>query len=242
MSDPRYERLRPRQIEAALGRRSLIYVPLGTYEWHGYHLPVGLDALAAHGICLRAAARTGGLVLPPVYYGTGGAHGAYPWTIMMPGAAELRGLLEQTLARLADFHVAEAVLFSGHFAGEQVALIRSVADAWNGRGAPPRVQVLSDAMLPDLPCGPDHAAIFETTLMMALDAETVKLDELPDPNAFPANDPDGNAWGPQRGEPRHPLYGIYGTDPRTATPEQGADLLRRLVDWVVATLGPAPPA
>ncbi len=56
------ERLRPHQIAAALAERSLIYVPLGTIEWHCHHLPVGLDGLTAHGLCLIAAEQTGALV------------------------------------------------------------------------------------------------------------------------------------------------------------------------------------
>jgi creatinine amidohydrolase len=85
------ERLRPHQIEAALAERSLIYLPLGTIEWHCHHLPVGLDALTAQGLCLLAAEETGGLVWPVLYYGTGGGHGAFPWTVMMPERVEIEG-------------------------------------------------------------------------------------------------------------------------------------------------------
>lgn len=86
------ELLRPHQIQEALAQRSLIYLPLGTIEWHCHHLPVGLDALTAHGLCLRAADRTVGLVWPALYYGTGGDHGGFPWTVMMPAAMEIEAL------------------------------------------------------------------------------------------------------------------------------------------------------
>ena len=84
----RLELLTPSEIRTALAARSVVYVPLGTYEWHGEHLPIGLDALTAHGICLEAAARDGGLVCPPLYYGTGGGHSAYPWTIMVDSRSD----------------------------------------------------------------------------------------------------------------------------------------------------------
>ena len=83
LDDVRLELQNPSQIASALAERSVIYVPLGTYEWHGQHLPIGLDALTAHGVCCVAAQRDGGLVCPPLYYGTGGGHGDYPWTIMV---------------------------------------------------------------------------------------------------------------------------------------------------------------
>jgi creatinine amidohydrolase len=99
------ELLRPREIRDRLAERSVVYLPLGTIEWHCEHLPVGLDALTAHGVSLRAAALDGGVVYPPLHYGTGGGHGGYPWTVMMPGAAEIEGLLRYTLEPLETLSV-----------------------------------------------------------------------------------------------------------------------------------------
>ncbi|MGV8988719.1 MAG: creatininase family protein [Cypionkella sp.] len=50
------------RVKDTLAERSLIYLPLGMIEWHCEHLPVGLDALTPHGLCLQAADQTGGLV------------------------------------------------------------------------------------------------------------------------------------------------------------------------------------
>lgn len=70
----RYERLRPRQIVEAREAAPIVYVPLGTLEWHGEHNPVGLDALKAHALAVRCARRSGGLVFPPLYYGESREH------------------------------------------------------------------------------------------------------------------------------------------------------------------------
>jgi creatinine amidohydrolase len=85
--------LRPAEIAARLSERSVVYLPLGTLEFHAQHLPIGLDALNAEGICLRAATEGGGLVHPTLYYGTGGSHAAFPWSIIMPAGAEIEALL-----------------------------------------------------------------------------------------------------------------------------------------------------
>ena len=212
----RLELLLPSEIEAALKRRSVVYVPLGTYEWHGQHLPIGLDALTAHGICLEAAARDGGLVCPPFYYGTGGGHSAYPWTIMAT-EAEIAPLLSQTLRRLADFGVEAVVLMSGHFAGEQVAMIEAIARTWNDGNPAMPVRALAVSMAP-LSMPPDHAALFETTLLGALWPDRVRTDLLPPLADAPSIDPGGNQMGPQRHDPAHPLYGIFGPDPRRYDP------------------------
>lgn len=216
------ERLRPEQITAALAQRSLIYLPLGTVEWHCHHLPVGLDALTAQGLCLRAAEQTGGLVWPPLYYGTGGDHGGFPWTVMMPDASEIETMLRFTLTRLAALQVAEVVLFSGHFADTQLLMIDRIAETWNAQGRAPQVRAISVNRLsvPELP--PDHAGLFETSLMRAIDPDLVRMAALSDA-------PDLGS----RMDPASPLWGIIGADPRDPAPVGDAQLLQRLVQSLV---------
>ena len=127
MNTHEFERMLPWQLRAELARRPVAYLPLGTYEWHGEHLPVGLDALTSHGICLQAAARDGGLCLAALPYGTGGGHAGYPWSIMMPQPHEIEAQLSLTLARLKTFGLKLAVLFSGHFPSEQLDMIDRLA-------------------------------------------------------------------------------------------------------------------
>jgi len=162
------ELLRPNEIRDRLAERSVVYLPLGTIEWHCEHLPVGLDALTAHGVSLRAAALDGGIVYPPLHYGTGGGHGGYPWTVMMPGAAEIEGLLRYTLERFETLGVRLAVLFTGHFADEQVALTKAISATWNGEGRTTKALALSINEVKGAALGADHAGMFETTLLGAL--------------------------------------------------------------------------
>jgi creatinine amidohydrolase len=218
------ERMRPHQIEAALAERSLIYLPLGTIEWHCHHLPVGLDALTAHGLCLAAAEKTGGLVWPVLYYGTGGGHGALPWTVMMPIGDEIEVLLRFTLRRLSELGVADVVLFSGHFADEQLALIDTLAVDWNSQGHRPYLRSLAvnRAGIPGFP--PDHAGLFETTLLQGLDASLVDITRL----GSGADDKD-------RFDPHSALWGIVGADPRQTPPRSADDLAASLTDWLVNT-------
>jgi creatinine amidohydrolase len=222
------ELLLPSEIRATLARRPVVYIPLGTYEWHGEHLPIGLDALTAHGISIQAALRDGGLVCPPLYYGTGGGHGAYPWTIMV-SEADIAPLLHRTLVQLRDFGVDIAVLMSGHFAGEQIGMIEAIAARWQGRMS---VRALAVNMAP-LAIAPDHAALFETTLLSALWPDRVRIDLLPPLEAAPSLDPDGDQMGPQRHDPTHPLFGILGPDPRRYDPAHAPALLDAMVDWVI---------
>ena len=40
-----YELMRPSEILEAKERCSLIYLPIGPLEWHGPHLPFGVDPI-----------------------------------------------------------------------------------------------------------------------------------------------------------------------------------------------------
>src|SRR5207244_1788356 len=50
-----WEQLHPDDLEAILAEAPVAYVPLGTSEHHGWHLPVGFDGLKAYALCQRVA-------------------------------------------------------------------------------------------------------------------------------------------------------------------------------------------
>ncbi len=227
------------ELDSAIALSPLAYLPLGSLEFHGAHLPIGLDALNAHGVCAGAARITGGVVLPTLYQGTGGEHSDYPWTIMMPSSSVIRSILTQTLVRLEDFGVRGAVLFTGHFAGEQSAMIDTIADEWNAvTGRTMHVTATGVNRCPVSPIPPDHAAEFETTLLHSLHRDLVHIDKLPSAIERPAVDPDGNLMGSQRHDPTHALWGIFGPDPRAFDPAASEELLDVLVAWLAGMVHP----
>ncbi len=222
----RFELLLPWQLRKILAEAPIAYVPLGTLEWHGEHLPVGLDALTSHGLCLRVAKKTGGVVLPALHYGTGGGHGDYPWTIMMPEATEIEAQLSFTLEKLRGFGFKKVMLFSGHFPPEQLDMIDRLA----ARHSSKDFTVLASAVnrIPGLAFAPDHAGIFETTLLAALWPELVQLSRL-SKTPLPVGDSD---FGDGRHDPTHPIYGVFGSDPRNFHAAQSAPLLEAAVTFL----------
>jgi creatinine amidohydrolase len=228
MTMQQLERLTPADISAALQQRSLIYLPLGTIEWHSYHLPVGFDGLCAHKLCLLAAAQTGGLVMPPLYFGTGGGHGNFPWTIM-PSKEKIEPLLETTLERLRDFGVKQVVLYSGHFPDEQVEMIHTLVKNFSTTEF--RVDALAPSLARDsLPIPGDHAALFETALMLGIAPEHVFLQNLPNVTDAP------DVLATRMTDALHPLYGIYGPDPREMPETLPRELSEAMLKWIVATV------
>ena len=227
------ELLLPHEIDDALAKRSVVYIPLGSIEYHSLHLPVGLDGLNAHGVCIRAAARTGGIVLPALYYGVGGGHTSYPWTIMAKSGSAISDLLKETLRRLASFEVKVAVLFTGHFSDEQLALIDELADRWNASGSGLKTLALA-VNRTDVRTAPDHAGVFETTLLSSMWPDRVQLDRLPSLSEVPAEPSDPIAGHDHRHDPAHPLWGVMGPDPRAYDPDHANALLADIVSWTTA--------
>ena len=56
-------------VERVIAQEQPLFLPIGTLEAHGRHLPVGTDTLCAKGVALELARRFGGVVAPPVSYG-----------------------------------------------------------------------------------------------------------------------------------------------------------------------------
>jgi len=228
----RIELMRPGQLREALAARSVVFLPIGTIEYHQEHLPLGLDALNAHGLTCLAASRFGGAVLPPLYFGTGGSHKEYPWTIMMASESEIRSEIETALRRIQDHDVEVAVIFTGHFAPEQVLMIEEIAKDWRAGGN--KLKVISLAINMELPGAPrpDHAGIFETTVLSYFEPMTIDLSQLPSLESAPSVDPDGDQYGLHRHDPSHPLWGVFGADPRNYNSKDAEGLVIKLAEAI----------
>jgi creatinine amidohydrolase len=227
----RFELLLPWQLRAIVANRPVAYVPLGTYEWHGEHLPVGLDALTAHNICLHVAAKDGGIVLPAMYYGCGGSHGEYPWTVIPSFPDHIEALLRLTIQRLETTGIQLVVLFSGHFASTQLEMIDRIAKDWNAKNKITRIFATAVSRVEGLQLMPDHAGVFETTLLAAINPELVQLNRLPSIQDAPLAKTD--IWEDGRHNPDHPIWGVVGPDPRNFEIAQSKPLLDDIVSWLV---------
>lgn len=64
-----YERLTPDEFLKAVRDAPIAYLPLGTLEYHGPHLPLGSDHLQPLGLYVQLARKVGGLILPPLFAG-----------------------------------------------------------------------------------------------------------------------------------------------------------------------------
>lgn len=64
-----YAHLTPTDFRKRLEEAPIAYLPLGTLEWHGEHLPLGSDGLQSFSFMKDLARELGGIVLPMLYLG-----------------------------------------------------------------------------------------------------------------------------------------------------------------------------
>jgi creatinine amidohydrolase len=172
-----FERMLPGELDESVRECPVAWLPIGTLEWHGPHLPVGLDALKAHALCLRIAERAGGVVLPPNYFSILGM--TFPWTFRYSPVSFSQTFLS-SLRQLKKYGFKVIFAITGHYPMEQVLLLMALADTFMTFNDTVVVAVPEFAMAMEAGYYGDHAAKWETSLMMELYPELVGEKELSD--------------------------------------------------------------
>lgn len=173
-----------------------IFLPLGATEQHGRHMALNVDVVLPTSIAARAAARVGGLVLPAVAYGnrsqpkTGGGR-AFPGTLNLK-ANTFSLVVRDIICDLYRQHVRRIVTVNGHYENlwptiEGIELALDAIGREDSKGLTIlridhwdmiRKETL-DRVFPNGYPGIEleHASVLETSMMLALRPDLVKLDE-----------------------------------------------------------------
>ncbi|MFC1452054.1 creatininase family protein [Verrucomicrobiota bacterium] len=174
--DPKllWENLSPSDLDKAVADTPIAYVPCGSLEWHGEHLPLGCDLLRAAAICHRAAARSGGVVLPTLYT-TAPGFSAYRGSIFF-SCRLVKALVAEMLRELDKVGVRVAVMLIAHAGRAQQESFAGPAGEYEA-GHEMRVLVSTGwELLPaDLRAPGGHAGTGETQECMAARPESVDL-------------------------------------------------------------------
>jgi creatinine amidohydrolase len=232
-----YAELTPPEFEERLRAAPIAYLPLGTLEWHGRHLPIGSDGIQSQGFFCALAREAGGIVLPMLFLGpdrvkevdgrafygmdTAKTNGQDGEPLQLPGSAYwvpdelfLR-MLEAILTQLkrAGFRV---VVAHGH--GPSTNRFRKHIPEWEQQFGLRLFYCWRADDSDGLGIQTDHAAANETSLVMALRPELVQMDNLPkDLSVWPVS--------------------IGGQDPRVhASAERGREAIRLNVERMAGIL------
>ena len=231
-----YTHLTPAAFRKRLAAAPIAYLPLGTLEWHGEHLPFGSDGMQSQGFFIELARRAGGIVLPMLFLGPdvhekvngsdfygmelvgfpAGSPEPLEGSAYWVDDALFGAMLEAILARLARAGF-KIVVAHGH--GPSIKYFEQHVYEW-GRRFGLKLLICWDVVNGDAATGlmTDHAAANETSIMQALHPELVEMEALP---------VDMSVW------PR----AIMGPDPRLhASAEAGRKIIDKNVLWMEGVL------
>jgi len=198
----------------------LVLVPVGSLEQHGPHLPLDTDTVIAEAVTRGVAERLmGAWVAPALSYGASGEHQSFPGTISV-GTEVLHQVVVELVRSLRTW-ATRVVFVNAH--GGNVRALSSAIDQLVEEGH----------VVAWVPCAPEehdlHAGFTETSLMLHLRPETVRVDRAAagctEPLAEILESMINNGVGAVSPN------GVLG-DPAGATAEEGRWLLNNLIDDV----------
>ena len=239
-----YEELTPQEFRARILECPIAYLPLGTLEWHGEHLPLGADGIQSKGFFVRLAEKTGGIVLPMLFMGPDGRtetkngggdlYGMDPWTGERETGKKIRepGKLDGSAYWMPDEAFIEFIgcifkqlkragfkIAVAHGHGPSTAMIAKRAQKWREEYG---LEVINcwggEYDGAGMGIQVDHAGANETSLTMALRPELVQMDRL-------------------SGSPEEWPVAVSGKDPRFhASAEKGAEIIALNLDRMAKIL------
>ncbi len=205
-------------------RRPLLAVPIGSCEQHGPHLPLDTDTRIASALAqsLAESFADGDVLITPAFSITAsGEHQSFPGTLSLGAAVFEQVIME--LVRSAEWS-AGVVLVNGH-GGNREPVYNAVRNLQTEQR-----RVL--AWWPKVEGGDAHAGETETSMMLALAPDLVRMELAEVGNTAPVSElmEAMKADGVRAVS----VNGVLG-DPRRATAAHGRTLLTRLsIDLLTA--------
>ncbi|MCA0307736.1 MAG: mycofactocin biosynthesis peptidyl-dipeptidase MftE [Actinobacteria bacterium] len=218
-SVPASERLLARATTREVAHGGRVFIPIGSTEQHGPHLPLDTDTRIAAAVADRVAGladQEGSWVGPAIPYGASGEHQSFSGTASIGTAALQLTILE--LVRSVQSWAGQVVLVNGH-GGNVEAVVAAVGQL--------RREGHDVAWVPCKAPGADaHAGHTETSILLHLAPELVRIDRLEAGNTKRLQDiyPALVAGGVSAVSSN----GVLG-DPRGANREAGAALFEAII-------------
>ena len=182
MSAPRSWRLKeltPGEARSIAAARPTLLVPVGTCEQHGPHLPIGGDTMVVERLADELSAELGCLVAPTIEYGVNdGIERGFSGGASVRRKT-LRRWLNDLLPDWEQLGVTDVVILTMNgFAPHQEALATVMADRARVRVVD--LLALDLAELVDDPYGPIHGGEVDTSLLLFVRPDLVRMDMAAD--------------------------------------------------------------
>jgi creatinine amidohydrolase len=215
----------------------LAILPFGALEQHGPHLPLGTDTMTATEVARRLAERLDAVLLPAIAYGDTWNNAGYPGTVSL-SPTTVTAIAVDLGRSLVASGARGLVIVNGDwgnrmplYAATRIltaeAQIAAITLDYPGMAEAANAVRHSAEAAPGL----NHAEEVETSIMLAIDADTVHPDRYV--SVYPAF-PSDFGTRPMQLHPFSPS-GVFG-DPASATAEKGEAILAATVEASLAVL------
>lgn len=184
----RWDELTASDWPKALERSSRTCIlPIGILEKHGPHAPLGSDLIHAREWSLRAAKKEYAVVFPDYFYGQIYEAKQQPGTFALPSELVWE-LLQATCDEIARNGFNKIIIVNGHggnpnllryFAQAQLEKNRGYAVYFFDPAVDPAVAEKATKMRKSDPAGDSHAGERETSTLLYLRPDLVKMDRAP---------------------------------------------------------------
>ena len=219
--------------EFALGLETCrtVYIPFGSVEEHGSHLPLSTDTIEAYEVGKRVAERIPLFVAPPVHYGCCRSTARHPGTISI-GTGTLKALLKDIVRSLHAHGLRNFIVLTGHAGGSHRMALQDAGEELIAEIADLNMAVVTEYDLAKEAGahlietrGDAHAGEIETSRIMHSHPQLVKGMGAPEYPSFPTGIlvRDKRSFWPG---------GVWG-DPTKASAEKGRILESLVADKVV---------
>jgi creatinine amidohydrolase len=104
------------EFEEGLKMTRTVYIPFGSVEEHGSHLPLSTDTIQAYEVGKKAARLMPLFVAPPIHYGNCRSTNCHPGTISI-STSTLKGLLKDIVRSLRNQGMVNFIVLTGHAGG-----------------------------------------------------------------------------------------------------------------------------
>lgn len=167
-------------------RPKIALLPVGSTEAHGPHLPLATDSLISEAVVVRAAdalAAAGKVAaaLPPIHYAV------TEWAAMFAGSTSIAaetaiGLVLGTCKAMRAMGFDRVAVFTAHLEPDHIASLREVARRFQADTGEALVFVdttrraVAARLTPEFQSGSCHAGRYETSLVLALRPDLVRMD------------------------------------------------------------------
>ncbi|MBT0653138.1 creatininase family protein [Geomobilimonas luticola] len=217
------------EFAAGVERTRTVFIPFGSVEEHGSHLPLSTDTIQAYEVGKKAALQIPLFVAPPIHYGNCRSTARHPGTISIT-TTTLKYLLKDIVIYLRNHGLRSFIVLTGHAGGAHRMALQDAGEELITEFADIRMAVVTEFELASREGAPivetdgdSHAGEIETSRILHTHPHLVKGSGV---REFPHFPPGGILV---RDKQKYWPGGVWG-DPTKATADKG----RRLEELVVA--------